>query len=389
MSTQPMFYGPPAGPPGGSDSGAMIALVVVIFLIISSVSLLIYFFMNRKKEGDVCKGTDVNAVYKYNKDKKCLIDTCNTGFAFSKATESCVPSLEGDTCIGSDPNGMYKNGKDNTCDFVECKTGYVLVDGTCTAPTASPLASETMYDRNILNIAVTGYTGTQYPYSDEAACNARCLDDETCDGVSFTDTVNSSVNDNACWKLVRNPDEEVTYGTHDHYSASIKAPVLVYENPTFTGKNTVDVTGTPWSADGWDTFMSSTAHGKLYLSWHPFSHDTAKMWASWTSADEYVGIKYPKKVILKMYIINSTSDRNNYTPGSVVVEGSNDGTAWAPLKTTTTPADNVGYGKNRTRTIAYEDMSSNTTPYMYYRARISSGGKYNNISDFKLFTTLP
>ena len=253
----------------------------------------------------------------------------------------------------------------------------------------SPLTPETMYDRNIRNTTVTGYATTAYPYVDQDACNAKCLEDDTCDGVLFTDTAYSDVDDRACWKLARKPGEAVTYGPHTHYSASIKAPVKIYENPAFTGKNTVDVTGTPWSADGWDTFMSSTAHPVMYQSWHPFAHLSGESWASFTAENESVGIKYPKKVILKMYIINSISNNNNYTPGSVVVEGSNDGTAWADLKTTTTLAENVGYGKNRTRTIAYEDMSSNTTPYAYYRARIPRGGHFNNISDFKLFTTLP
>jgi hypothetical protein len=254
---------------------------------------------------------------------------------------------------------------------------------------ADVMSSQTMYDRNILHYTATGYDATHYHYGSDISCHAKCLEDDTCDGIQYTDTTHSTVKDGACWKLSKKDGEATTYAVHTHYSTSLKAPVLVYQNPPFTAKSTVDITGTPWSADGWDTYMSSTAHTQVYQSWHPFSHDASKTWSSWTAPDESVGIKYPKPVILKAYIIDSSSDGNNYTPKSVIVEGSNDGTTWAPLKTSTTsPSDAVGYKKNRTTTVGYEDMSSNTTPYSYYRVRIPGGGVYNNISDFKLFTTL-
>jgi len=216
-------------------------------------------------------------------------------------------------------------------------------------------------------------------------CQESCNDRDDCVGITYR------FGNNTC--MMKGSVGLYPLGSYDIYDwyQKFTSGEQIYENPAFTGKSTAAVTGTGWAnyTTGWDTYMTSSAHGTIYLSWHPFSQDSSKQWASWTGADESCGIKYPGKVILKMYMIDSTSAANNYTPDEIVVEASNDGTTWTELQSHTTPSENVGYNKNKKTTIGFRDMSTNNTAYSHYRVRIPTGGHYNNINNFKLFTTLP
>jgi hypothetical protein len=254
-----------------------------------------------------------------------------------------------------------------------------------------------MYVENIKKYPQTGF-GNSYnldgeQYWSTIDCEMRCSEDDDCMAVAYTDTVNTYDADNACYGFKAGTGSK-TYTDHNHYSTLVKSPFEqgIVENPKFVDGKAV-VTGTPWAGTtGWETSMSTSAHGTIYLSWHPFSRDSGKQWASWSSDDVCsVGIKYPRSVILKGYVVASTSDVNNYTPSKIVLEGSNDNSTWSLIKESTTPNPTivVGYNKNRTSIIAREKIDTNNTSYSYYRVRIpDSNGNYNNITEVILFTTL-
>jgi hypothetical protein len=231
-------------------------------------------------------------------------------------------------------------------------------------------------------------------YMSAMACETACSADTSCYAAMYTDTVNSSANDNACWHYGK-PSGTPTWGDHSHYSTLVKQPFDfgVYPNPKFVdGKPIID--GTPWgdtNKNHWETFSSASAHGTIYLSWHPFSYDSSKVFAAYKGQDKpYVGISYPRPVILKGFTIESKSDNNNYIPDKLVVEGSNDGMNWTEIKETTTPSGVVGYSKNKLAIIARETLT-NDKAYRVFRVRVTSDNRatvYNNIGEIRLFTTL-
>lgn len=252
------------------------------------------------------------------------------------------------------------------------------------------------YKSKVLEIPGGGYEpATQKGYMSGMECETACSLDDDCYAAMYTDTVNSSANDNACWHYGEPTGTPTTWTTHTHYSTLVKEPFESggFPNPKFVdGKPILD--GTVWSGTDsslWETFSSPSAHGTVYLSWHPFAYTGGKQYASFTGQDKpHVGIKYPKPVVLNGFIIESTSDGNNYIPGKLVVEGSNNGTDWNIIKETTTPAGVVGYNKNRNAIIARETLK-NVQPYTHFRVRVTSDGRtsvYNNINEFRLFTTL-
>lgn len=252
-----------------------------------------------------------------------------------------------------------------------------------------------MYVPQVLRVPNSGFgtvTADDVKYVSSIDCELACSADENCVAAMYTDTVNSTVNDRACYGLPVGTGNK-TYKTHTHYSTLVKEPFEegVVENPKFIDGTTPVVAGTPWAGTtGWKT-SSSTSAIAYNSSWHVFSGTSSKAWATWTNDSErFVGIKYPRKVVLKGYVVASTSDVNNYTPAKVVIEGSNDSTKWVAIKETTTPkpSTTVGYSKNRTSIIAREKLT-NTTGYSSYRVRIpDNNSAYNNINEVRLFTTL-
>jgi hypothetical protein len=325
-----------------------------------------------KKEGDDCEidNGDSRGTYEIDSKGKCVLKSCDSGWKVDG--KKCTKILES---IGGD------------------KVPQAPAPAPAPArPLTTPGAAK-LYEEKILQQPTVGYpAAARKPYMSGFECETTCNDDDDCYAAMYTDTVNSSVNDNACWHFGK-PTGDVTWGSHQHYSTLVKGEFdePVYENPKFIEGNAL-ITGTPWTGTtGWDTFHSGSAHGDIYLSWHPFTYSSSKQWASFTGQDKpHVGIKYPKPVILKGFIIESTSDTNNYTPDSLVVEGSNDGNTWTMIKDVMTPSSAIGYNNNKKSIIAREMLKNNNIKFSQYRVRVTSSNKatvYNNITEIRLFTT--
>ena len=358
----PVYYPPPPQPvKSGGNIGWVLGAVAVLFIIVIVIAL---SFRKKKKEGDQCKvkNPDSNGVYEYDSKLECVLSRCSGNFIrFGDICEEKLPEGENDEEIAR-----------------VFPLSYLYVPQVLKTPSGG------FGDSYALG-------GEQYMSSID--CEMRCSEDDDCVAAMYTDTVNHDANDHACYGIKAGTGSK-TYGVHTHYSTLVKEPFAqgVVENPKFVDGKAV-VAGTPWAGTtGWETKQSSSAHPTAYLSWHPFSKDGTKQWASWSAdPDCFVSIKYPREVVLKGYVVASTSDANNYTPAKVALEGSKDGTTWTKIKETTTPEPSrvVGYSKNRTSIIAREKLDANTTGYTHYRARIpDSNGNYNNLTEVRLYTTL-
>ena len=121
--------------------------VLVLLLLCSIMSVMAggLWINSRPKEGDVCEGTDPNGSYLINKERKCVLASCDDGYYIS-GTE-CKKDKTGEECEPEDgvEGGVYLSDKTGNCELFTCLDGYTFTNNSCemneiedTAPAPGP-----------------------------------------------------------------------------------------------------------------------------------------------------------------------------------------------------------------------------------------------------------
>ena len=121
--------------------------VLVLLLLCSIMSVMAggLWISSRPKEGDVCEGTDPKGSYLINKERKCVLASCDDGYYVS-GTE-CKKDKTGEDCEPEDgvEGGVYLSDKTGNCELFTCLDGYTFTNNSCemneiedTAPAPGP-----------------------------------------------------------------------------------------------------------------------------------------------------------------------------------------------------------------------------------------------------------
>jgi hypothetical protein len=190
----------------------------------------------------------------------------------------------------------------------------------------------------------------------------------------------------------------------------------VVVNPKFTSATEIADIGYWSKTTGWEIkhssrFDASTHDASWFHGWYAFNHLAAWVnnpqetgasnngWHSQSSTnDEWISIKYPKKVRLDKYIIQVRHWEDYawmWWPIKWIIQGSDDGSKWNDIETRTLAKSD--YWKKYSEIRLFNIRDKNIPRYQYFRLVIPPDGRIRNnqtptsneaafISNWQLFT---